>query len=169
MTVGSDDDSRDSVLVVLNCKLFGLESTVKNHWQQFSIHVCCDGGSNRLYDSLSVEERNSYVPQFICGDLDSARAEVLDFYKKRGTTTVRLPDQDYTDFTKTVQHLLTLRRSGELKFSSIYALNAAWGRFDQTLANINTLYSEQGQCEGVQIFLVSEDSILFLLKPVSSN
>jgi len=34
MTVGSDDDSRDSVLVVLNCKLFGLERTVKNHWQQ---------------------------------------------------------------------------------------------------------------------------------------
>ena len=34
MTVESDDDSRDSVLVVLNCKLFGLESTIKNHWQQ---------------------------------------------------------------------------------------------------------------------------------------
>ena len=24
-----------------------------------------------------------YIPQFICGDLDSAREEVLDFYKKK--------------------------------------------------------------------------------------
>ena len=80
-----------------------------------------------------------YIPQFICGDLDSAREEVLDFYKKKvsvvavcshfyillvsywhqysfpqmqGTTIVRLPDQDSTDFVKTAQHLLTHRKSG---------------------------------------------------------
>jgi len=38
-------------------------------------------------------------------------------YIVQGTTTVRLPDQNDTDFTKTVQHLLTLRKSGELKVS----------------------------------------------------
>ena len=53
------------------------------------------------------------------------------------------------------------------QFTCIYALNAVWGRFDQTLANINTLYSMQGETEDVQLFLVTEDSIIFLLKPVS--
>ena len=36
----------------------------------------------------------------------------------QGTAIVRLPDQDSTDFTKTAQHLLTLRKSGEQKVST---------------------------------------------------
>ena len=56
-----------------------------------------------------------------------------------------------------------------LQFTHLYALNAVWGRFDQTLGNINTLYSMQGESEEVQLFLVTEDSIIFLLKPVSSS
>ena len=55
------------------------------------------------------------------------------------------------------------------QFTRIYALNAVWGRFDQTLGNINTLYSMQGETEDVQLFLVTEDSIIFLLKPVSTS
>ena len=43
------------------------------------------------------------------------------------------------------------------------------GTFDQTLGNINTLYSMQGKSEYVELFLVMEDSIIFLLKPVSSS
>ena len=56
-----------------------------------------------------------------------------------------------------------------LQFTHLYALNAVWGRFDQTLGNINTLYSMQGESDDVQLFLVTEDSIIFLLKPVSSS
>ena len=29
-----------------------------------------------------------YIPRFICGDLDSAREEVLDFYKKKVSVVV---------------------------------------------------------------------------------
>ena len=54
------------------------------------------------------------------------------------------------------------------QFTNLYAFNAVWGRFDQTLGNINTLYSMQGESDDVQLFLVTEDSIIFLLKPVSS-
>ena len=55
------------------------------------------------------------------------------------------------------------------QFTHLYALNAVWGRFDQTLGNINTLYSMQEESEYVELFLVTEDSIIFLLKPVSSS
>ena len=55
------------------------------------------------------------------------------------------------------------------QFTHLYALNAVWGRFSQTLGNINTLYSMQGESEDVQLFLVTEDSIIFLLKPVSGS
>lgn len=44
----------------------------------------------------------------------------------------------------------------------MYVLNGIGGRLDQTLANINTLFSDNG----VSIYLVSEDSLSFVLEPV---
>ncbi len=41
-------------------------------------------------------------------------------------------------------------------------MNALWGRFDQTMGNIGVLFHSST----VPIYLISEDSILFLLKPV---
>ena len=46
----------------------------------------------------------------------------------------------------------------------MYAINGMGGRFDQTLANINTLYSIN--TGGVPLYLMSEDSLLFVLEPV---
>jgi thiamine pyrophosphokinase len=42
------------------------------------VFVCGDGGANRLYDSLLDEkERNLVKPNYIIGDLDSIRPDVL--------------------------------------------------------------------------------------------
>lgn len=48
-------------------------------------------------------------------------------------------------------------------------MNALWGRFDQTLANINTLYMliSSREHQPLDVYLVSEDSIIFCLQPVS--
>lgn len=53
----------------------------------------------------------------------------------------------------------------KLQFSSAYALNALWGRFDHTLGNISTLYSF-ATSHNIPIYLLSEDSLVFLLQPV---
>ena len=47
-------------------------------------------------------------------------------------------------------------------------MNALWGRFDQTVANINTLYQSLTWKEDqpLNVYLVSEDSIVFCLEPV---
>ena len=52
-----------------------------------------------------------------------------------------------------------------LQFSSVYVLNGVGGRFDQTLANVNTLYS-RGDNDDLSVYLVSEDSLSFVLEPV---
>ena len=44
----------------------------------------------------------------------------------------------------------------------MYVINGIGGRLDQTLANINTLFSDNG----VSIYLMSEDSLCFVLEPV---
>lgn len=50
----------------------------------------------------------------------------------------------------------------------MYVVNGIGGRFDQTLANVNTLYSRVVGMEE-DVYLLSEDSLSFLLTPVSSS
>ncbi|KAF6142624.1 hypothetical protein GIB67_015110 [Kingdonia uniflora] len=52
------------------------------------LRLCADGGANRLFDEMPElfpledpsDVRNRYWPDVIKGDMDSIRAEVLDFY-----------------------------------------------------------------------------------------
>ena len=67
-------------LLILNSESFSSKLTV-SIWNNCNLKVCADGGANRLYDSLTVEERGVYVPQYIIGDLDSLRSDVSEFYK----------------------------------------------------------------------------------------
>jgi Thiamin pyrophosphokinase, catalytic domain len=73
-------------MVVLNSETPAVVSSVHNKllrriWSSMSIVGCADGGANRLYDEMEKEERGTFVPQFIAGDLDSIRSDVSLFYK----------------------------------------------------------------------------------------
>ena len=50
-------------------------------------------------------------------------------------------------------------------------MSGLWGRFDQTLANINTLYQSLlwKEHKPLEVYLVSEESILFCLQPVRNK
>ena len=41
-----------------------------------------DGAANLLFDSLGAD-RDRYIPNLISGDFDSARPDVLEFYKHK--------------------------------------------------------------------------------------
>jgi thiamine pyrophosphokinase len=59
-----------------------------------------------------------------------------------------------------------LHSSPPSQFSSVYVVNGIGGRFDQTLANMNTIYSKSSIMEE-SIYLLSEDSLCFVLEPVN--
>ena len=149
-------------LVLLNRHLSGLETAVRAHWGKFSVVLCADGGANRLHDTAGAD-REKLLPHTVVGDLDSARPDVLKYYRDKGCRVVQVDDQDSTDFDKAVREGLALRERGLASFASIYALNALGERFDQTLANVQTLMLLQGELAATPLYLISEDSIAFLL------
>lgn len=165
----TSDPDPGPCLVLLNRDLNGLEAVVRKHWHKFSLHVCADGGANHLYDMSEGVSRELYIPHTICGDLDSARSEVLQYYEHKGTRVMKLADQDSTDFTKVVEEVLSLRQKGHAKFSSMYAANALGGRFDQTLGNVQTVMLLDEGLGGTPLYLLSEDSIAVLIKPRESS
>lgn len=47
-------------------------------------------------------------------------------------------------------------------------MNSFGGRFDQTIGNVHTVMSLDEAMHDVPVYLLSEDSIAFILKPVSN-
>lgn len=100
------------------------------------IRVTVDGGTNRWLDWLRKHNLQDKLPppELITGDLDSCRKESRAFFNT--STIIETPDQDATDFTKSLQVLEPYIL--ELSLDSIVAVCETSGRIDQIHANENS-------------------------------
>jgi thiamine pyrophosphokinase len=174
------------VLVILNQPINeDNEGYLRILWSKSCLRICADGAANRIYEwSARSNEELNYVPNYICGDLDSLRSEIGEFYKKHGTKIIRLHNQNYTDFHKTLKFSINCLKKSQFdkdlfenvdhfedlnlkqeSFKSIYIFCNFSGRVDHSIANLSTLYQiNASDIENiVNIFIVSEESITFLL------
>lgn len=126
-----------------------------------SIRICADGASNRLYDFFETDtERKKHVPDFLVGDMDSSRSEVIDFYTSVGTK-VSVDKSEYaTDFMKSVKQLKEASNNG---ITTLYVLGGIGGRVDQGFHSIHQLLQLFSDENIKETFLVSEESISFLI------
>jgi thiamine pyrophosphokinase len=151
-------------IVVLNCSKASLDKWLTEKlWSQATIRACADGGSNELR-KFTIEKKDGhfqdFTPDFISGDLDSITPETRQFYEE----TLKVPvietaDQDATDFTKCLQEME--KKIGDPPLERIYVFCTFGRRFDQAMSIIHTLYLYPK----LNIFLISEDDVTFLLKP----
>jgi thiamine pyrophosphokinase len=57
-------------------------------WIHATIRLCADGGINHIYDEFDETIKKQYPPHACIGDLDSARTEVLQYYRNLVTTFI---------------------------------------------------------------------------------
>ncbi|CRG96790.1 thiamine pyrophosphokinase, putative [Plasmodium gallinaceum] len=96
------------------------------------------------------------LPDLVCGDFDSINSEVYNYYKSKSVLFERCEDQITTDLDKCINKI-----KGYIKENDkIIVLGATGNRFDQTCANISSLYKNIS----LNIYLISENNFLFLLK-----
>ncbi|KAI9749059.1 MAG: hypothetical protein M1815_002765 [Lichina confinis] len=118
------------------------------------------------------------LPDEICGDLDSLRAEVAAFYRARGVHIVHKPSQYATDFAKCVDRIKSFQQHGKQveaggitapsKPLDIVVLGGLGGRVDQGFAVMHQLcvLAEDDQAPGIKdIVLYSDRSVSFVLQP----
>lgn len=98
-------------------------------------------------------------PDLITGDFDSITQETVEFFKT--IPKINTPDQDATDFTKAFAVMQPVMEQRQLH--DVVVFTECSGRLDQTMANLNTLYKMQK--EKCNVYLVSGDSITWLLRP----
>lgn len=77
----NDKTTRNRSLVIINSAVPHLHHVIPRLWSRFRYTLCADGGANRLFAGLSVDERARYIPDYIVGDLDSLEADVSEFYR----------------------------------------------------------------------------------------
>ncbi len=99
----------------------------KEYVADTDIVICCDGGMHHT-KALGV------IPDYIVGDFDSVKPEVLEEYRKQGIAIKQFPThKDETDMQ--LGMLLAL----ELGATELVMIGGIGTRFDHTLANAHLL------------------------------
>ncbi|XP_005101688.1 thiamin pyrophosphokinase 1 [Aplysia californica] len=128
-------------------------------WKKSAFTAVTDGAVNRLLKNCG-DQKDEFIPDVISGDFDSALPASLDYYRNWNVEILPTPDQNETDFTKCLR--IVCEKTGQIPLEQIVALGSFGGRFDHTLANVNTLYTARGLSKKPTI-LLSEGSMACLL------
>jgi len=107
-------------------------------------------------------QREDYIPDAVIGDLDSARPEVLEYYKSKGSQVVHVESQDNTDLDKVLAFVAEKDDIAPTRKIVIYG--AFGGRVDQMFSAIGTLTRLQPTTE-VEVILMDSWSTMVLLLP----
>lgn len=160
LNVGSQKNETKFALLILNQSLKPQLNIFEKLWKKASFKVTVDGGTNELYDNSSRPDLR--LPDIITGDFDSAREEVLQFYKDKGVEVIQTEDQNFTDFTKCLK--IVSEKPIIVQIQSIVVLGAFGGRLDHIFGNINALFTADKLMNGIQVYLLSNENMACLLQ-----
>ncbi|KAL0133306.1 hypothetical protein PUN28_000807 [Cardiocondyla obscurior] len=159
-------------VIVLNrpicCKL----NVLLQFWQNARITITVDGGTERWLKYLEKQgidplngKHKQYIPNLITGDMDSCSLPLIEKLKSLGSTVVKTPDQNYTDYTKALLETVRWAKARNINLGEIYVLTETSGRFDHIIGNVNTLYIGNKLVGDIRVIQVASNSLTWILKP----
>jgi thiamine pyrophosphokinase len=148
--LSSDRDS--TALIMLNTPMACPPSPLFDAlWQSTRLHVCADGGANRLRRA-----NKDLTPDLVVGDLDSLKSHVREYYEQRGVCIEKVDDQDTNDMEKA---LIAVEKSA---FKKCIVYGGFGGRLDQEMASLHLLYVYKDRFE--EMWMYNDETCAVLLQ-----
>ncbi|KAL9647127.1 hypothetical protein ABK040_004843 [Willaertia magna] len=151
----------------------------KKLWFSSEWKCCADGGANRLLDFTKEHKKEEeLIPDIICGDLDSLKLNVKEYYELKGTEIKRIKEQDSNDLQKCVRILKERIKNSTHSLNNNNEVHRIFivgggGRLDQEMCNLNTLYIEALQrVENKKESLITNNKVEAMIKatgPIETN
>ncbi|CAF9920700.1 MAG: hypothetical protein ALECFALPRED_001606 [Alectoria fallacina] len=133
--------------------------------------ICADGGANRLKDLQRGNIEKIVFPIAICGDLDSIRPDVEEYYRSLSIKIVKDPDQYSTDLTKSLRY--ASGKIGEVveenedprRLFDVAIFGSLGGRADQAFSQLHHLYTHAQDVLPMigDLYLITAESVIILL------
>lgn len=151
-------------LIILNNEIINQERVV-DLWNRASFRVLVDGAANSWFDLFRErKDISNPIPDLVTGDFDSIQPNVKDFYEKQmQCNVIETKDQDYTDFTKSLQQISQNMHSVDI--TEIYAFVEYGGRLDHVMGLFETLFHATKINKLPNVFLISSYTTDWLLQP----
>ena len=152
--------------VILNSGISNKERVLKL-WSRASYRVLVDGAANRWFHMLQSETKTfDESPNLVTGDFDSICPKVREYFETKVTTckVIFTPDQELTDFTKSLKEIATRIPTTE-QIEAVYAYTEYSGRLDQIFGLFQSLFLATRIDSLPPVFLISSNSIDWLLLP----
>lgn len=159
-------DEKNIALIKLNTPFGDDQKIFSILWKKAQVRAVIDGAINELFNCPDLA-RDQFMPDFISGDFDSAKPEVLEYYRKKGVEIIPTPDQNETDYTKAVRIVCDKLKENQMKVACICTHVSFDGRFDHILANLNTLFTATELTE-TPLYLICGQSLSFLIQKGSN-
>ena len=130
------------------------------------LRITVDGGTDVWWNFKKVNCKSTEVKDvdIICGDFDSISPDAKAIAEANPSTRIiHTPDQDETDFSKSLIELEANIKDTPVRTVVVVAQTS--GRLDQIMANIHTLHKSKKFTSADRIFMMAGNSLSFLLQP----
>ncbi|KRT84984.1 hypothetical protein AMK59_1804, partial [Oryctes borbonicus] len=143
------------------------KGTVVDLWQNAMVRITVDGGADRWLWWLERNNISNDIikqPDLITGDMDSIKADTLETFRNlKDCAVVVTEDQSETDYTKALKELKKHSKLHGKQVDFVITITEDSGRFDQIIANINTLFKATSFLPNVDVYIITNEEISWLL------
>ncbi|XP_014472216.1 PREDICTED: thiamin pyrophosphokinase 1 [Dinoponera quadriceps] len=166
-----NSEHRNFAILMLNQPILWKPQQMLPIWEKAQITVTVDGGTQRWLNYLKEieidvlnDEHRKYVPDLITGDMDSSSETVIKKLESIGSTVIKTPDQNHTDFTKALVKVEEYAKVKNINLKEIYAFVETSGRFDHIVGNVNTLYKSEKLVGDIKVIQIATNSFTWILR-----
>uniref|UniRef100_A0AC35GQA1 Thiamine diphosphokinase n=1 Tax=Panagrolaimus sp. PS1159 TaxID=55785 RepID=A0AC35GQA1_9BILA len=150
--------SSRAVAILTNSPFALLPAKWQEIWSTAVFRCATDGAANHLRP-FCESQTGLKLPHLVSGDFDSISDHTKTFLSDNNVEIIETDDQNNTDLTKLIKIVCDRK---DLEWEAIFILGGFGGRFDHTMASLNSLLKSH-EWTSKPVFLLDHENLTTML------